>query len=448
MDRHVEFLPLVDQIFGGQSLVGERHVHHRGRVSFSRRQIDQAPLAQHEDAPAIESIFLHEVADDPRRPVRDRRQPLQIDLDVEVTGVRDDGAVLHGTEVLLADDAGVAGHRDKHITHLGGLSHRHHFEAVHHGLQRLERLYLGDDHPGPGAAGPGGDPASAPTVAGHHHAASGQQDVGGAQDAVQRRLARTIAVVEQVLGEAVVHRDHRKLQHLVVGHGPQADDARRRLLGRADHRLDQAASLLGRQRGRPAPYRLGQVIEALERDHVERADEVRAIIHRERRSVSQGGADVFVVDVVLFALDGEDLDAVVPDQMCGDVVLRGKRIGGAERDVGAARLQRHGQIGGLGGDMKASRELLALQRPLLGKALANQPQDGHRPLRPFDSKLPLVRQLDVVDVVVGRLYRHDLPCPSLNRVAISGRSPGHRAPMRTRHLDRARDRSARKRPSA
>ena len=61
----------------------------------------------------------------------------------------------------------------------------------------------------PGAAGALGDPLAGGAVAEQHQRAAGQQQVGGAQDAVERRLAGAVAVVEGALGARLVHRDHR-----------------------------------------------------------------------------------------------------------------------------------------------------------------------------------------------------------------------------------------------
>src|ERR671935_179234 len=51
---------------------------------------------------------------------------LAVDLDVEVAGVREDGAVLHALEVLRREDMLVAGGRAEDVPHLGGPIARHH----------------------------------------------------------------------------------------------------------------------------------------------------------------------------------------------------------------------------------------------------------------------------------------------------------------------------------
>ena len=70
---------------------------------------------------------------------------VQGQLDVEVAGVADHRAILHGGEVLAADDVDVAGDGDEQVADLGGLGDRHDLEAVHRGLDGADRVDLGDD---------------------------------------------------------------------------------------------------------------------------------------------------------------------------------------------------------------------------------------------------------------------------------------------------------------
>ena len=59
------------------------------------------------------------------------------------------------------------------------------------------------------ALGPHGDARAAPAVAADDEVLARQQDVGGADDAVDRALAGAVAVVEEVLGVGVVDGDDR-----------------------------------------------------------------------------------------------------------------------------------------------------------------------------------------------------------------------------------------------
>ena len=74
-----------------------------------------------------------------------------------------------------------------------------------------DRIDLGDDDLSAEAAGPQGDALAAPAVAAHDDLPAGQQQVGRADDAVDRALAGAVAVVEEVLGLGVVDGDDREL---------------------------------------------------------------------------------------------------------------------------------------------------------------------------------------------------------------------------------------------
>src|SRR6266850_2479275 len=158
---------MLDQVLRRQRLVGEAHVHDARGVSLRGGEIDQAAFAEQGDAAAVgELVLVEESADGP--PLAVLLQPLDVDLDVEVAAVRDDGAILHAREVLAREDAGVAGHRAEEVADRGGLERGHDAVAVHRGFQRLERVHLGDDHVGAHAFRARGQPAAAPAVSEDH----------------------------------------------------------------------------------------------------------------------------------------------------------------------------------------------------------------------------------------------------------------------------------------
>ena len=109
-------------------------------------EVDEPALGEQVDLAAVgERELLDEL---PRLAGvgRKRAERRDVDLDVEVPGVGEDRAVLEALHVLARDDVLVAGRRDEDVAHLGRLRHRHHLEAVHHGLERFHRVDLGDDH--------------------------------------------------------------------------------------------------------------------------------------------------------------------------------------------------------------------------------------------------------------------------------------------------------------
>ena len=199
----------------------------------------------------------------------------------------------------------------------------------------------------------------------------------------------------------IVDGDHRELQHAVLGHGLEADHARRRLLGGAEHPGHELLAVVGREPLHPAAHRRRQIVEAVQGDHVQGAHEVRAVVHCDVGPVRERRADVVVVTVVVFALDGEDFEAVILDEVGGDVVLRGQGVRRAQGHVGAPHLQGHREVRRFRRHVQARREPAAGERPLRGEALADLAQHRHRPLGPFGAPASRRRQAEVLDVVLG-----------------------------------------------
>ena len=245
------------------------------------------------------------------------------------------------------------------------------------GFERLRGINFGDDDFGARTASAAGQASSAPAVAGDYELRSCQQEVGGANDAVDGRLAGAVAVVEQVLGVGVVDRDDGEAQHAFLGHGAQADDAGGGFFRAADHAFERVLTL-----------------------GVQQGDQVGAVIHGDLGLVVDGGQDVTVVGVVVLALDGKDRNVVIAHQAGSDVILGGERIRGAEHDIGAAILQADGQVRGFGGDVQASRHADALQGLVLDEFLANDLQDFHGLVGPVDPLLAEIGKVQALDITI------------------------------------------------
>ena len=395
--------PLHDEL-RRERLVRKAHVHHARRVPLGGGQIDQPPVRQDEDALAVQTPFVHELPYG-RRSRRRLFQTFEVDLHVEVPRVREHRAVLHRPHVLHADHVDVPRERDEDVAHGCRLGHRHHAVAVHLRLEGLEGIDLRHQHDRPGPARPHRDAAAAPPIPRHHHRAAREQQVGGAHNAVERGLTGAVAVIEQVLRVRVVHGDHRELEHAVFRHRPEPDDAGGSLLRGAEHARHEPLAISGGERLHPAPHGGREVVQPVQGDHVERADQVGAVVHGEVGPVGERRADVLVIGLVVLALDGEHLGPVVAHQVGRHVVLRRQRIGGAQRHVRPARLQGDDQVRRLRGDVQAGREAFARERALAREALPQLAQHRHGALGPFGPPPPLVGLAQVFDVVRGAVRR-------------------------------------------
>ena len=193
-----------------------------------------------------------------------------------------------------------------------------------------------------------------------------------------------VDVVELPLGARVVDGVDRVAELAVVGHRAEAVDAGRRLLGAAD----DVAELLGEGR-------------------VDAEDEVRAVVQRRVRGFVDGAVDAPVEGLGVLAVPGVDLDAVgavgrsggAEREGRGHLVVGRERVAAAPRDLGAARLERLDEHGGLLGDVEAARDLVALEGLRLGVLLAQLHEHRHPAFGPLDAAAAAVGEREVCDFV-------------------------------------------------
>ena len=302
-------------------------------------------------------------------------EPHEVDLAVEVTGVAQDGAVLHVLEGGGVDDLAVAGDGHPDVGDLGGLGGGHDLVALHVGLERLEGVDLADNDVHAHALGAQGQAAAAVAVAADDHGAAAEQAVGGADDAVEGGLAGAVVVVEEVLGVGVVDVEDGVAQRAVCLHGLESHHAGGGLLRAANH----TRKFVG---------------EA----GVQRGVEVCAVVHNDLGVGGDDCVDVALVGLGVLAGDGVDIDAVVLDQRGGGVVLGGQRVGGAQGHLGAGCHQGAHEVGGLRGDVHAGTDAHALERLLCVEALLDAGEHGHVACRPLDAGLTGLGERDVLDI--------------------------------------------------
>ena len=157
-----------------------------------------------------------------------------------------------------------------------------------------------------------------------------------------------------MFGVGIVDRDDGEAQHAFLGHGAQANHSGGGLFSSADYTLQRVFALGMQDR-----------------------DQVGAVVHCDMRSVIDGRHNVAVVAFAVFTLDGEHGNVVLAHQTGGYVILRGKRIGGAKHDVGAAIPECDRQVGSFRCDVQAGRNAYSLQRLVLDKFLADNLENFH-----------------------------------------------------------------------
>ncbi len=366
------------EVLDRERLVRERHVHHGGRVALGGGEVHEAPVREDDGRTAAAQAVLVHVRAQLAAAGRERREGREVDLVVEVAGVREDRAVLERGDRVLADDVHVAGRRDEEVGARGRIDDGDDLEAVHGGLEGAQRVDLADERDRAHAAEPRRDPAADPAVAGDRCGLPRDQEVRRPDDPVDRGLARAVAIVEEMLRERVVHGDDRVRENAFARHRAEAVHARGRLLGPAADVREELAPL-----------------------RVQLRDEVGAIVHRDLRRRREDRVDVRVIRVAVLALAREHRDALVRHERRRDVVLRRERVRRAQRDGRAAIAQCDREVRGLGRDVQARADAQATERPLRGEALPDPRQDRHLARGPRDAAGAELREGGVADVVGG-----------------------------------------------
>ena len=135
-----------------------------------------------------------------------------VDLVVEVADVAQDRLVLHGPHVVEGDDVFVAGGGDHDVGPPDCLLDGLDLETVHHRLQRVDRVDLGDRDARPLGLERLGAALADVAVAADQCGLAADQYVGATIDAVDQRVPGAVLVVELALGDRVVDVDRREGQ--------------------------------------------------------------------------------------------------------------------------------------------------------------------------------------------------------------------------------------------
>ena len=383
IDLPLQDLDVFRQVFGREGLIGKAHVHDARRVALGGSQVDEAAFAEHVDpAVVLQGVLFDELPDLPLL-LRDPPQSVKVQLDVEVTRVGDDGAVLHHEEMFPADHVDVPRERAEEIPDLRRLVDGHDAVAVHHGFQGLQGVHLRHHDARPQSVGPHRQPAGTPAVSADDEDRTRHEAVRRPDDPVDRALARSVTVVEQVFRLSVVDGDDGKPQHAPPGHGPQPDHPRRRLLGASHDAPDEVFSL-----------------------RVDHRDEIGAVVHGQVGLHIEDGVDVPVVGLGVLPLDRVDGNGVVFHEVGGHVVLRAQGVRRAEPHLGPPRLERFHQACRLRRDVEAGPQAKPPEGLFLREAFADERQHRHAPVGPLDGQPARLRQCHVLDVVI-----HAVPFP-------------------------------------
>ena len=294
--------------------------------------------------------------------------------------VGQDRTIPHDGHVASRDHVPGTGRGDEQLAQRRRVGHRQYPVALHHRVQRADRVNLGHDHLRAEPAGPLRDAPAAPAVTGYHHGPAGQQDVRGPHDAVDGGLAGAVRSLQHQPGSGSVRGHRREGEGALAGHPVQPDHPGRRGLAAAGHLAQQVRPL-----------------------RVQRLDEVTAVVDHQVRPGVQGLLDVVLVRPQVGPGPGVHHGRAAGIERGGDVVLGGQRVRGGQEHPGPACLPGADQDRGLRGHVQAGGHGQPGQRLLGGEPPGDAAQHGHGPLGPADPGLATAGQPGVRDI--GRRAR-------------------------------------------
>mmetsp|Transcript_20056 Transcript_20056/g.65997 ORF Transcript_20056/g.65997 Transcript_20056/m.65997 type:complete len:495 (+) Transcript_20056:103-1587(+) len=417
---------LLPELELGERLVREGVGHDERRVAGRAAEVEEAALGEEDGALAVleEELVDLGLDVDARRHLH---EAVHVDLVVEVADVADDRVVAHLLHVLGHDDALVARRRDDDVEALElgleGLDR----EALHGRLERADGVALGDRRDAARGLHREGAALADVAVAADDGALARHHDVRRAADAVDDGVLAAVEVVELGLGDRVVDVDGREEELAVLGHGVEAVDARRRLLGDALHARGDLVPLVGLRReralddrehdlelrvvrgrrvGERAVLGVGVLrLEALvdEERHVAAVvdDEVRAVALGVRRRPRDRVHRALPVLLEGLALPGEDGGGLVAGDGRRGVVLRREDVARAPADVAAELLERLDEHGRLDRHVERAGDARALEGLRRAVLLDRLHEAGHLILGELDLPATEVGERDVGDAVVS-----------------------------------------------
>lgn len=170
-------------------------------MSGSTSQVDETALSEEDDVAAV----LHEEAVDLGLDVLDGSsvllQPGNINLDIEVPNIADDGIIGHLLEVLAGKDISATGCGNKDLTLASSLLHGCDLVTGNSSLESVDRVDLGDEDTSTHAVKSHSTTLSDITEASNDGNLTGDHDIGGTLDTVDQGLTATVKVVELGLGD-------------------------------------------------------------------------------------------------------------------------------------------------------------------------------------------------------------------------------------------------------
>ena len=193
----------------GKDLVGEGAGHDEGGVTSGTAQVDKTALSKEDDVASV----LHEEAVNLGLDAGDRLgvglEPSNIDFDIEVTDVANNGVIGHNREVVASEDITAACRCHKDLSLRSSLFHGGDLVTRNGGLEGVDGIDLSNKDASTHAAESIGTALANITETSNDSDLASNHDIGGTLDTIDERLTAAVQVIELGLGDGVVDVDGR-----------------------------------------------------------------------------------------------------------------------------------------------------------------------------------------------------------------------------------------------
>lgn len=225
-------------------LVSERTAHDETGVTRGAAKVDQTALCKQDYVVAVGKGVAVHTGLDLVVLLGIVLKPSDVDLDVEVANVADNGVVGHGLEVTSNNNITVTSGCNEDLTLRSSLLHGNNLVATDCRLEGIDRIDLGDKDASTHAGESHGTALTDIAETGNNGGLTSNHDVCGTLDSVNERLAAAVEVVELGLSHAVVDVDGRDLELALGHHFVEMVNTGGGLLGEAEAVLEQFWVLL------------------------------------------------------------------------------------------------------------------------------------------------------------------------------------------------------------
>lgn len=363
----------------GKNLVGEGAGHDEGRVAGGTAKVDQTTLGKEDDVAAVG----HQVAVNLGLNVLDGLgvglEPGNVNLNVEVTNVANNGVVTHNLKVLANKNVTATGGGDEDLTLGSSLLHGDDLVSLNSGLKGVDGVNLGDEDTGTHAAESIGTALADITVTSNNGDLAGNHDVGGTLDTIDERLTATVQVVELGLGDGVVDVDRGNKELALLEHSVEVVNTSGGLLGDTVAALEHLRVL--------AVDEGGQITTIVE-------DEVELLAILESVELLLQAPLVLLLGLTL---PGKDRDAGGSNGG-SSMVLGGEDIAAGPGDLSTKGSEGLDENSGLDGHVKATGNASTLQGLVLGVLAADSHETRHLNLGELDLAAAKGSQRDIGDL--------------------------------------------------